>query len=204
MAMSMMSAGFLQQFAAVCHPERSETNMAAVLRELSGSQTPTRVICTGHSLGGALATLGLHCFAQYHPAEQQCAVLLCNTCLLLRCVVLFRSATLFTLKVKVHQAVLAVRCAVRCCAALCCHISRANFTVMMCAACDCASILLLSHKSAATELGLDWCRSSMGSAGVSRCRHQVHHLWEPAGGQQGVWQGLQRPGRHLPPPRPRL
>ena len=52
--------GFLQQFAAVCHPDRSETNMAAVLKELSGGQTPTRVICTGHSLGGALATLGLH------------------------------------------------------------------------------------------------------------------------------------------------
>ena len=50
--------GFLQQFAAVCHPDRSETNMAAVLKELSGGKTPTRVICTGHSLGGALATLG--------------------------------------------------------------------------------------------------------------------------------------------------
>ena len=52
------TAGFLQQFAAVCHPDRSETNMAAVLKELSGGQTPNRVICCGHSLGGALATLG--------------------------------------------------------------------------------------------------------------------------------------------------
>jgi len=52
------TAGFMQQFAAVCHPDRSETNMAAVLKELSGGQTPNRVICTGHSLGGALATLG--------------------------------------------------------------------------------------------------------------------------------------------------
>lgn len=51
-------AGFLQQFAAVCHPDRPELNIAAVLRELSGGQTPTRVICCGHSLGGALATLG--------------------------------------------------------------------------------------------------------------------------------------------------
>ena len=33
--------------------------MAAVLKELSGGQTPSRVICCGHSLGGALATLGL-------------------------------------------------------------------------------------------------------------------------------------------------
>ena len=32
--------------------------MAAVLKELSGGQTPNRVICCGHSLGGALATLG--------------------------------------------------------------------------------------------------------------------------------------------------
>ncbi len=45
------TAGFMQQFAAVCHPDRSETNMAAVLKELSGGQTPNRVICTGHSLG---------------------------------------------------------------------------------------------------------------------------------------------------------
>ena len=50
--------GFLQQFAAVCDPDRAETNLAAELRELSGGQTPTRVICCGHSLGGALATLG--------------------------------------------------------------------------------------------------------------------------------------------------
>ncbi len=48
----------MQQFAAVCNPEKPETNMAAVLKELSGGQTPNRVICTGHSLGGALATLG--------------------------------------------------------------------------------------------------------------------------------------------------
>ncbi len=48
----------MQQFAAVCNPEKPETNMAAVLKELSGGQNPNRVICTGHSLGGALATLG--------------------------------------------------------------------------------------------------------------------------------------------------
>ncbi len=38
----------------------------------------------------------------------------------------------------------------------------------------------------------------MGCVGVSRCRHSVHHIWLPPGGQQGVWQGLQRPGGHLP------
>ncbi len=38
----------------------------------------------------------------------------------------------------------------------------------------------------------------MGCAGVPRCRHPVHHVWVPPGGQQGVWQGLQRPGGHLP------
>lgn len=42
----------------MCNPDRSDTNLAAVLKELSGGRTPTRVICCGHSLGGALATLG--------------------------------------------------------------------------------------------------------------------------------------------------
>lgn len=52
-------AGFLQQFAAVCQPDRADTNISAVLKELSGGKTPNRVICCGHSLGGALATLGI-------------------------------------------------------------------------------------------------------------------------------------------------
>ena len=52
------AAGFIQQFAAVCDPDRADTNMAAVLKQLSGGRTPSRVICCGHSLGGALATLG--------------------------------------------------------------------------------------------------------------------------------------------------
>ena len=41
------------------------------------------------------------------------------------------------------------------------------------------------------------CRRSLGSTGVSGCRHQVHHLWQPPRGQQGIWQGLQRSGGHL-------
>ena len=44
----------------------------------------------------------------------------------------------------------------------------------------------------------------MGGVGISRCRHQVHHLWQPPCGQQGVWQGLPCPGWHLPAPRPWL
>lgn len=76
-------AGFLQQLAAVCHPERPDLNMAAVLRELSGGQTPTRVICCGHSLGGALATLGIACFTS--PDVMRCCALLCNPVLHCAC-----------------------------------------------------------------------------------------------------------------------
>ena len=42
----------------MCHPDRAETNMAAVLKELSGGEVPNRVICCGHFLEGNLATLG--------------------------------------------------------------------------------------------------------------------------------------------------
>ena len=55
---SVLPAGFLQQFAGVCSPDNPEKNMATVLQRLSGGKTPTRVLCCGHSLGGALATLG--------------------------------------------------------------------------------------------------------------------------------------------------
>ena len=51
-------AGFLQQFAGVCRPDAPEKNMATVVEQLSNGRTPTRVLCCGHSLGGALATLG--------------------------------------------------------------------------------------------------------------------------------------------------
>lgn len=50
--------GFLQQFAGVCNPNRAGNDLAALVSELSGGRTPTRVLCCGHSLGGALATLG--------------------------------------------------------------------------------------------------------------------------------------------------
>jgi hypothetical protein len=51
-------AGFLQQFAAVVDDANPAMHMGKVLRELSGGRSPNRVLCTGHSLGGALATLG--------------------------------------------------------------------------------------------------------------------------------------------------
>lgn len=59
-AMMLSCAGFLQQFAGVCRPEEPEKNMATVVEQLSNGRTPTRVLCCGHSLGGALATLGAH------------------------------------------------------------------------------------------------------------------------------------------------
>lgn len=59
-------AGFLQQFAGVCRADEPEKNMATVLEQLSNGQTPTRVLCCGHSLGGALATLGAHSAQTQH------------------------------------------------------------------------------------------------------------------------------------------
>jgi Lipase (class 3) len=50
--------GFLQQFASVLDPSNDECHIGKVLSRLSGGRQPTRVLVTGHSLGGALATLG--------------------------------------------------------------------------------------------------------------------------------------------------
>ena len=58
--MALSRAGFLQQFAGVCRPDAPDKNMATVVEQLSNGRTPTRVLCCGHSLGGALATLGAH------------------------------------------------------------------------------------------------------------------------------------------------
>ncbi len=55
---SVFPAGFMQQFAAIVDPARPEQNIGKVLERLSGGRKPTRIVCTGHSLGGALATLG--------------------------------------------------------------------------------------------------------------------------------------------------
>lgn len=44
-----------------------------VLDELSGGRQPLRVLCTGHSLGGALATLGaVWAGLRYHQADIRC------------------------------------------------------------------------------------------------------------------------------------
>ena len=40
---------------------KPEENLAEVINQLSGGQDPNRVLCCGHSLGGALATLGEPC-----------------------------------------------------------------------------------------------------------------------------------------------
>ena len=48
----------MQQFAAIVDNERPEQHIGEVLKRLSGGRTPSRILCTGHSLGGALATLG--------------------------------------------------------------------------------------------------------------------------------------------------
>ena len=64
-------AGFLQQFAAVIDDEKPHLHLGKALAELSGGRQPNRVICTGHSLGGALATLGAH-FSPSH-AMHLCA-----------------------------------------------------------------------------------------------------------------------------------
>ena len=57
------AAGFMQQFAAVSSMAKPEDNLAEVINQLSGGQDPNRVLCCGHSLGGALATLGEPCHA---------------------------------------------------------------------------------------------------------------------------------------------
>ena len=55
-----MIVGFMQQFAAIVDNQRPGQHIGEVLKKLSGGRRPTRILCTGHSLGGALATLGRH------------------------------------------------------------------------------------------------------------------------------------------------
>lgn len=49
--MCMACAGFLQQLSAVLDPEDMDHNVGEVLKRLSGSRVPSRVICTGHRYG---------------------------------------------------------------------------------------------------------------------------------------------------------
>ncbi|BDA46012.1 probable lipase at C-terminar half [Coccomyxa sp. Obi] len=65
--------GFMQQFAAVVDESRPGMHLGKVLAELSGGRKPNRVLCTGHSLGGALATLGAAWAAiEYPNADIRC------------------------------------------------------------------------------------------------------------------------------------
>ncbi|KAK9866652.1 hypothetical protein WJX84_004627 [Apatococcus fuscideae] len=59
--------GFMQQFAAIVDEGRPEQHIGEVLKRLSGGRKPTRILCTGHSLGGALATLGAAWAAIEYP-----------------------------------------------------------------------------------------------------------------------------------------
>lgn len=71
-----VNAGFMQQFAAIVDNQRPEQHIGEVLKKLSGGRKPTRILCTGHSLGGALATLGQPC---PHPLPR--APLSCSQCI---------------------------------------------------------------------------------------------------------------------------
>lgn len=48
----------MQQFGSIVDPSKPEQDIGLVLQRLSGGRQPTRILCTGHSLGGAMATLG--------------------------------------------------------------------------------------------------------------------------------------------------
>ena len=66
-------AGFQQQLSAVLNAEDVEHNIGEALMKLSGGRQPSRVICTGHSLGGALATLcAPWCAVEYPKADVRC------------------------------------------------------------------------------------------------------------------------------------
>eukprot|EP00892_Ulva_mutabilis_P000708 jgi/Ulvmu1/10638/UM066_0018.1 len=68
--------GFMNQFKSVCDPEVDDRHIGIVLDELSGGVTPTRVLCCGHSLGGALATLAAAWAAYEYPrADVRCITL---------------------------------------------------------------------------------------------------------------------------------
>lgn len=69
-------AGFMNQFKSVCDPEAGERHIGITLDELSGGAVPTRVLCCGHSLGGALATLaGAWAAYEYPRADIRCITL---------------------------------------------------------------------------------------------------------------------------------
>ncbi len=71
--LSSLCAGFQQQLSAVLNADDMEHNIGEALMKLSGGRQPSRVICTGHSLGGALATLcAPWCAIEYPKADVRC------------------------------------------------------------------------------------------------------------------------------------
>jgi hypothetical protein len=66
----------MRQFESVTDPEHPERHISLVLEELSNRSEPTRVLCCGHSLGGALATLGaVWASFQFPNADIRCITL---------------------------------------------------------------------------------------------------------------------------------
>ena len=55
-------------------------HIGKVLRELSGGRLPNRVLCTGHSLGGALATLGAPCLRTLGNPSNPISARCCASC----------------------------------------------------------------------------------------------------------------------------
>eukprot|EP00887_Chlorella_sp_A99_P002580 scaffold6.g2580.t1 len=65
--------GFLQQCLAVTSTANPDCNLGCALARLSGGAAPTRVICAGHSLGGAVATLvSVWAALQWPAADVRC------------------------------------------------------------------------------------------------------------------------------------
>jgi predicted lipase len=64
------------QFRSVTVPDNEEQNIGLTLKKLSEGSTPTRVLCCGHSLGGALATLAATWASfEYPEADVRCVTL---------------------------------------------------------------------------------------------------------------------------------
>jgi predicted lipase len=66
----------MRQFSSVSDSNAPHRHLGLVLEELSNKSEPTRVICCGHSLGGALATLAAAwASCQYPDADVRCITL---------------------------------------------------------------------------------------------------------------------------------
>jgi hypothetical protein len=66
----------MRQFESVTDPAHPERHIGLVLEELSNRCEPTRVLCCGHSLGGALATLGaMWASYEFPDADIRCITL---------------------------------------------------------------------------------------------------------------------------------